>query len=492
MTSTFNLIFPVNSNARSDSPGVGCIKMNYFHDVTARAAVFVLISSLLVAGCSSSSDSPALSEDDNAVGEIDSIASTAQPEADPISSGASDEVIVSANDTIEETSELVAPDSENIPAETIDNEQNSEQTTESVPDPLVQNNTRVDFEITVPEYQSDALQVRLTWGATDVMAGWVGDEFWSVSLDLPTNNEHTLNVTFYDLNGDIELARASQQYRTGANAAEIFAVGADQFDASLFDADEDGINNLDELITGFDPFINEESLLPIEDYAPTIFLASQEFESFLTEERPLFLTFAPHPNNPDQDSLSGNLDIDAEGNGVLIRNDSSGTAYRNSSSTRTHSESSVSWEGNIRSYDGSDYTGTRNFTNTVRLVDEYTREFFEESDRRSIGTYQFTGNITSDVTGRLIDGTSLCEPVAGTYFIVDFNGVRRTRIETSISKEIDDLYWRVVEETDFIDLENGIETTEYFARELRFFTGSSQFPTGSQQSMGFLCDFVDF
>ena len=83
-------------------------------------------------------------------------------------------------------------------------------------------------------------------------------------------------------------------------------------------------------------------------------------------------------------------------------------------------------------------------------------------------------------------------PVVILLVLAVFNGVRRRRIETSISKEIDDLYWMVVEETDFIGLKNGIETTEYFARELRFFTGSSQFPTGSQQSMGFLCDFVDF
>ena len=58
---------------------------------------------------------------------------------------------------------------------------------ESVPDPLVQNRIQVDFGITVPAYQSDALQVRLVWGGTDVTASWVGDELWSTSLELPTN-----------------------------------------------------------------------------------------------------------------------------------------------------------------------------------------------------------------------------------------------------------------------------------------------------------------
>lgn len=47
--------------------------------------------------------------------------------------------------------------------------------------------TRVDFDITVPAYVSDALQVRLVWGEKDIAAQWVGDEQWSASMDVPTN-----------------------------------------------------------------------------------------------------------------------------------------------------------------------------------------------------------------------------------------------------------------------------------------------------------------
>jgi len=103
--------------------------MSQFHDTATRAGAFLLTSSLLLAGCSSSSDSLALSEDENVLSNIDSNATTAQPVADPISSEVSDEVIVSTNDPIEETSELVTPASDNIPVETIANEQNSEPTT---------------------------------------------------------------------------------------------------------------------------------------------------------------------------------------------------------------------------------------------------------------------------------------------------------------------------------------------------------------------------
>jgi len=237
--------------------------MGYFNDAASRAATLLLTSSLLVAGCSSSSDSPELTENDNAVSEIDSLTTTDQSEADSISNQVSDEVTVTANDPVEETSELVAPASENIPAETIANEQNSDPTAEAVLDPFVQNRTQVDFGITVPAYQSDALQVRLTWGDTDVTAGWVGDELWSTSLELPTNTENLLTVTFSDQNGAITLASFEQVFRTGTNEFGTYQITSDQFDTIRWDTDGDGVSNLDELIVGTNPLIADVSL-PME------------------------------------------------------------------------------------------------------------------------------------------------------------------------------------------------------------------------------------
>ena len=161
------------------------------------------------------------------------------------------------------TGEPVAPTPDNTPAETIANEQNSEPTMDAVPDPLELNRTQVDFRITVPAYQSDALQVRLIWGDIDVTAGWVGDELWSTSLDLPTDTENTLIVTFSDSNGDIVLASFEQTYRTGSNSAEAFNIAAEQFNSEQWDADNDGTSNLNELVAGSNPLTNEALQLEV-------------------------------------------------------------------------------------------------------------------------------------------------------------------------------------------------------------------------------------
>jgi len=130
-----------------------------------------------------------------------------------------------------------------------------------VPDPLVQNTTRIDFGITVPAYSSTTLQVRLFWGDKDIAVDWVGDGFWSVADDFPTDTENLLSISFTEGNGDIILGRYETNFRTGTNAAQSVAITADAFDTQSFDNDGDGVSNIDELVSGTDPLESPRVLL---------------------------------------------------------------------------------------------------------------------------------------------------------------------------------------------------------------------------------------
>lgn len=129
---------------------------------------------------------------------------------------------------------------------------NPEPVSPVVSDPLVQSSTVVEFEITVPAYMSDALQVRIMWGSKDFTAQWVGDELWSAGSDFPTDTENLLLITFSDGNGEITLGSFEQNFRTGTNDFDVYQVTADQFDTAKWDSDGDSVSNIDELIAGSD------------------------------------------------------------------------------------------------------------------------------------------------------------------------------------------------------------------------------------------------
>jgi len=122
-----------------------------------------------------------------------------------------------------------------------------------VPDPLVQNFTLVKFDITVPAYQSDALQVNVTWGDKQLTASWIGDESWTASGDFPINTEQLLSISFHDNNGAITLGTIERRFATGSNSAQDVSIGADEFDTERWDDDSDGMSNFAELTLGADP-----------------------------------------------------------------------------------------------------------------------------------------------------------------------------------------------------------------------------------------------
>ena len=404
--------------------------MDSFNDAITRTAVLLLTSSLLVAGCSSSSNSPPLTEN-NA------------------------------------------------------NEQNSVPTMDVVPDPLVQNRTQVDFSITVPAYQSDALQVRLTWGDTDVTADWVGDELWSTSLDLPTDIENTLSVTFSDSNGDIALAYFEQAYRTSTSSSETYTISSDQFDTESLDEDEDGVSNIDELISGTDPLVDEDALLDVRDFVVINYAvtASSNFESRIAEERPYtesFDTSLPAVDfHPEIETHSVDISINDLGDGNLFDQFTHGLSgnTRTLRGTRFKGDRSVTWTGTWDFFNrqANGTSTSLDITNTVTYVDTTTRDYTDVVSATRSEFYFRSWQIASNLRGIIIDGSRLCEPVSGNVSMeirtnaTTGSASRIEFISTNISKEVDDLYWRVVVEN---SIESPTETipngqSEYFSRNLR-------------------------
>ncbi len=142
--------------------------MNSFVTNPVRCSLALLIITLFVSGCSGSSnsdlnDSQSFADESGASGMKDAlIAGTI--------SGAQVDSNESTNGSTSGSSDL------------------------SIPDPMAQNSTRVDFNITVPAYQSNALQVQIIWGTKSLYANWVGDELWAASDNFPTNTEHQNDI----------------------------------------------------------------------------------------------------------------------------------------------------------------------------------------------------------------------------------------------------------------------------------------------------------
>jgi len=183
-----------------------------------RLTIVLILCALFVSGCSGSSESQSPAETVVA----DNTVTNAVTE---------DGIVESPDNVVDSSMDSTASDSTiNDPVNSdIENDLESSVGTTN-PENVAPVSTRVNFAITVPAYQSNALQVRLQWGDKDVSARFVVDESWVIDEDFPVDTENNLIVTFNDDNGAITLGSFEQAFRTGTNASESIQITADQFD----------------------------------------------------------------------------------------------------------------------------------------------------------------------------------------------------------------------------------------------------------------------
>jgi len=291
-------------------------------------------------------------------------------------------------------------------------------------EPEIQNALMVQFDITVPVYQSSELLVILDWGDTRLNAQWVGDEYWSAAAEFSMETEQLVSITFYDGNGSVELAKASTLISIDSNATGSIQITANQFDDTLFDLDQDGASNLEELIDGTDPAVDELAQFEIVDNYRLSQWArmsvSHNLEAHLTEERPFYKTFElpadfPQYQSYEYLSVNGNVDIDNNGNGTFSYSFYFPLDQLTLTGTRTNTGNAITWEGTRSAYDG-DYGHRVNFTNSISIIDENTRAYSEEITVSNVGTYDYRWEYSTNLIGERIDGTSLCKPVGGSIY----------------------------------------------------------------------------
>ena len=371
----------------------------------------------------------------------------------------------------QDADELAINGAVNVPSDDDTGQDNTNQdnTSQQGTDPLIQNTTTITFDITVPAYQSNELKIEVRWRDISLVAQWVGDEHWQATGEFPTATEGVLSITFFDNNGALELAEYSETFVSGINAGETVQVIADQFDRTPFDNDDDGTNNLDELLAGSDPLVVEPKILPIKfNYrgeAHGILLPKYEVSAraprpYSFDEVVPLGSYALGPTLVSSTSIA----IDEFGNGsrfnkVQYMNSSNIARYHEEqNATRTFTGSSVVWEGSDYLFNvNSKYSRDIQFTVEASRVDSqsmrveatYELDFLNEP---RAGDYQ---NIVYNLVVIASPDPKQCLPDRGNYDVTWGNSSEGETRSTTLTKNAGDEYWHVVTTL------NGSTTDEY-------------------------------
>ena len=342
-----------------------------------------------------------------------------------------------------------------------DPEAEDPQSSSVVPAPLLPATVQVDFDITVPAYMSNELLIQLDWGSINKTASWIRDESWFISENFPVNTENLLVVTFADRNGELELGTYEQLLATTSGTGDSYLIQADQFDTDRWDSDGDGISNLNEVLAGNDPLIDESQSLEIRDgfdpfgseseWVSNLRTYSGIYEANIPDERPYFedvsvLTPVEFDGEALNDSASSTIDIDANGNGTLVKSDLTRESVSyfvrvDQTATRTNTGNSIQWSGTHSFFNVEIGCGIeRQLQSETRRINDSTMS--QDGSQNHTSTCDGdSSNIGYTLTGVVVDDSSLCEATTGT--ITTASTPMSAFSSVVYYKEPDDIYWTV-------------------------------------------------
>jgi len=221
----------------------------------------------------------------------------------------------------------------------------------------------------------------------------------------------------------------------------------------VWDNDDDGISNLEELISGTDPLLSEpepEGVLDSFNLPRFFIFRPGSYEPLIPAQRPFQ---QQTEENPIRDPrfpytiVTRIIDLDEFGTGTYFEDSESyeppNSTFEDRNASRTNTGDSIIWAGTYSYFfQGSGWREDAEFTIESMIIDSDTRG--QNADIEFLCTAGCTdgsARMSYSLVGNTITGSSRCKAVAGSVTIDRLLADDTVASTVTYTKEPDDRYW---------------------------------------------------